>query len=119
MKTRQDPRHKRRQLIIKELFKLQFHNQKVSEYTKTIIKHIAYIDSQIQKAAPEFPVDKINRVDLAILRLSVFEIMIERKEPRNVIIDEAVELAKEYSSDSSPGFVNGVLGKIIMHEKLT
>ncbi len=117
MKTPQDPRHKKRQLLIQELFSLQFHKQKVSENTKIIISHIDNIDVQIQKAAPEFPVDKINRVDLAILRLATYEILVEQKEPQNVIIDEAVELAKEYGNNTSPAFVNGVLGKILTYAK--
>lgn len=119
MKTPHDPRHKRRQLIIQELFSLQFHKQRVSENTKIIINHKEKIDVQIQKAAPDFPVEKINRVDLAILRLSTYEILIEQKEPQNVIIDEAVELAKEYGNETSPAFVNGVLGKIVTYAKLT
>lgn len=117
MKTPQDPRHKKRQLIIQELFSLQFQNQKVSENSKTIIKHITTIDNYIQQSAPEFPVTKINRIDLAILRLAVYEILIEKKEPQNVIIDEAVELAKEYGNETSPGFINGVLGKIVTYAK--
>jgi N utilization substance protein B len=117
MKTSHDPRHKRRQHIIQQLFSLQFHNQKASDYAKAIINNKHDLDMNIQKAAPEFPVDKINRVDLAILRLAAYEIMLDKKEPRNVIIDEAVELAKEFGNDKSPGFVNGVLGKIITNEQ--
>lgn len=115
MKTPQDPRHKKRQQIIQELFSLQFHNQKASEKTRLIVDREREIDEWIQKAAPDFPVDKINRIDLAILRLASYEMMIEKKEPKNVIIDEAVELAKEYGNESSPGFVNGVLGKIVTY----
>ena len=50
---------------------------------------------------------------MAILRLAVFELMIGKKEPPKVIVDEAIELAKEYGGDKSPGFVNGALGKIV------
>ncbi len=75
------------------------------------------MDKYIQSAAVEFPVDKINRVDLAILRLAAYEILVLKTEPENVIIDEAVELAKEFGNEKSPGFVNGVLGKIITNEK--
>lgn len=119
MKTSLDPRHKKRQETIQELFSLQFHKQKVSEKTKTIISHKNKIDEQIQKAAPDFPVEKINQVDLAILRLATYELLLEQKEPKNVIIDEAVELAKEYGQDTSPAFVNGVLGQIVTYAKLT
>jgi N utilization substance protein B len=119
MKTSQDPRHKKRQRTIQELFSLQFHKQTVSENTKIIIKQKDIIDAQIQKAAPDFPVEKINRVDLAILRLATFEILVEQKEPQSVVIDEAVELAKEYGNETSPAFVNGVLGQIVTYGKLS
>lgn len=119
MKTSQDPRHKNRQKTIQELFSLQFYKQKASERTKSIINHKNKIDTQIEKAAPDFPVEKINQVDLAILRLATYELLVEKKEPENVIIDEAVELAKEYGQDTSPSFVNGVLGQIVTYAKLT
>lgn len=71
-----------------------------------------YIDGLIEKSAPQFPISKIAKIDVAILRLAVFELCINKKEPPKVIIDEAVELAKEYGSSSSPPFINGVLGTI-------
>ena len=71
------------------------------------------IDQKIAKAAPEYPIEKINKTDLAILRLAVYELLLEKSQPAKVIIDEAVELAKEYGGDSSPAFVNGALGKLI------
>ncbi len=119
MKTSDDPRHRKRQKAIKDLFGLEFHQQSVGDRTKEILKNKTVIDSKITTAAPDFPLEKINRVDLAILRLAAFELLIEKKEPKNVIIDEAIELAKEYGGDTSPSFVNGVLGHIIKHEKLT
>lgn len=119
MKTSLDPRHKKRQHAIQELFSLQFLQQKVSNKTQAIIDYKDKIDTQIQKAAPEFPVEKINKIDLAILRLAIYELLVEQKEPQNVIIDEAVELAKEYGNETSPAFVNGVLGQIIKHGKIT
>ena len=67
----------------------------------------------IRKAAPEFPIEKINKVDLAILRLAVYELFFEKSAPPKVVVDEAIELAKEYGSETSGGFVNGALGKLI------
>lgn len=119
MKTSQDPRHQRRQHLIQEIFSSEFHKQEVSQTTREILKHTELLDEQIQKAAPDFPVDKINRVDLAILRLAIYELLIEKDTPPNVIIDEAVELAKEFANETSPAFVNGVLGHIISHAKFT
>ena len=113
MKNPRDPRHKRRQKLVEELFKLDFHKQKASPDAQKIFKKISLIDKKIEKAAPEFPVDKINKADLAILRLAVFELLFEKKQPVRVIIDEAVELAKEYGGETSPSFVNGALGNII------
>lgn len=113
MKTPQDPRHKKRQRLVQELFSMQFHTQKVSKETKEILEMKEQVDAVIEKAAPEFPVNKINNVDLAILRLALFELLFEKKEPQKVIIDEAVELAKEYGGNSSYSFINGVLGTVL------
>lgn len=92
---------------------IDFHKQKVSLDTKKILEHIAFIDKKIAIAAPEFSIDKINKTDLAILRLAVYELKVSKKEPSKVIIDEAIELAKEYGGDSSPAFINGALGNIL------
>ena len=113
MKNPLDPRHKKRQKIVEDLFKIEFHKQRVGEYAKKIISKKDFIDKQIGKSAPEFPIAKINKVDLAILRLAVYELLIEKTAPKKVIIDEAIELAKEYGGDSSPGFINGALGNLL------
>src|SRR3989344_811821 len=112
MKTPLDPRHKKRQKLVEELFKVDFHKQRTNKYAKVIFANKKFIDKKIEGAAPEFSIDKINKVDLAILRLAVYELLIERTQPTRVIIDEAIELAKEYGGDSSPAFVNGALGNI-------
>jgi transcription antitermination protein NusB len=113
MKNPLDPRHIRRQKAVEDLFKYDFKKQPISNLSRIIIKSIDKINKEIEEAAPEFPLDKINRVDLAILKLAVFELAVEKKEPAKVIIDEAVELAKEYGGETSPSFVNGVLGKVL------
>lgn len=113
MKTSQDPRHKKRQKAVEDLFKIDFHKQPIGLFPKEILKHKEEVDALIHKAAPEFPIDKINKVDLSILRLAVYELTIEKKEPPKVIIDEAIELAKEYGGETSPAFINGALGEIV------
>lgn len=112
MKTAHDPRHLKRRLAVQELFAETFtHQNNLSEITQNIISQLETIDKKISQSAPTWPLDKLNKIDLAILRLSVYEI--EKSEvPPKVIIDEAVELAKEFGSESSPSFVNGVLGTI-------
>jgi len=117
MKTSEDPRHKKRQHLVQELFSIDFHNQHVSKQAEVIFKHKDELDERIKQAAPDFPVEKINKTDLAILRLAVYELLLEKEEPQNVIIDEAVELAKEFGNDTSPSFINGVLGHLIPYAK--
>jgi N utilization substance protein B len=110
-----DPRHELRIKIIQQLFALSFlksKDQLIDSKTKQVIKNITKINLLIKKYAPKYPLDKIAKVDLAILQLAVFELMIEKKQPAKVIIDEAVELAKELGSDKAFGFVNAVLGKV-------
>lgn len=113
MKTPQDPRHKKRQKIVEDLFRNEFLKQKVGNDAKLVIEHLKEVDEKIQEAAPEFPINKINRSDLAILRLAVYELIVEKKQPPKVIVDEAIELGKEYGGETSPSFINGALGKIL------
>lgn len=117
MKTSNDPRHKKRREIVKILFAQSFLTQPYkNSMVEEITKNLPEIDKIIERLAPEFPIDKINRVDLAILRLGVYEMTIDKKEPSKVVIDESIELAKELSGDSSPVFVNGALGKLMKEE---
>lgn len=112
MKTSQDPRHIRRRILVKSLFAESFTKQpSKNEAVNHILKNLKKIDKIISDAAPTWPIDKINKIDLAILRVSVYELLNEETPPK-VVIDEAVELAKEYGSESSSGFVNGVLGSV-------
>ena len=124
MKTSLDPRHIRRKKIVESLFSQSFLEQKSPASTSEagrakikkvheILANLSEIDKNIYEIAPEFPIDKINRIDLAILRLAVFELLIEKKEPPKVIVDEAVEIAKEFGGDSSPAFINGALGNLL------
>lgn len=113
MKTSLDPRHKRRQKIVEDLFRIEFTKQRVSKDADNVIKNLDFVDEKITQAAPEFPINKINKTDLAILRLAVYELLIEKSQPPKVIIDEAIELGKEYGGDTSPSFINGALGKIL------
>lgn len=116
MKTIKDPRHQKRREAVKILFAETFTPQ--SERPELVIKILEKkdkIDTEIQKSATEWPIDKLNKIDLAILRLAVYELMTTDTPPK-VIIDEAVELAKEFGAESSPSFVNGVLGTIFKEE---
>jgi len=79
-----------------------------------VISHLEEIDAIITKSAPERPLAQINIVDRNILRMGLFEVLLERADdvPVKVAINEAVELAKNYGGDKSYSFVNGVLGMV-------
>ena len=73
-------------------------------------EHMAEIDALIEQSAKGWDPERMNKVDLAILRLAIYE-MKWGETPVGVAINEAVELAKKFSSDEAPAFINGVLGK--------
>jgi transcription antitermination protein NusB len=74
------------------------------------------LDEVIAKNAPEWPFDQMAAIDRNILRLAVWEFAISGQTPVKVAINEAVELAKHYGSDSAPRFINGVLGSLSERE---
>jgi N utilization substance protein B len=74
------------------------------------------LDQLISKYAPEWPLDQIAAIDRNILRIAFWEFAIYRQTPVKVAINEAVELAKQFGSDSAPRFINGVLGALVDHE---
>ena len=78
-----------------------------------IIEHRADLDALIQDNAPEWPLDQVAVIDRNLLRMAIFEFVVEGNTPVKVAINEAVELAKVFGSDSSGRFVNGVLGAIV------
>lgn len=70
------------------------------------------LDTTIGKSAPEWPIDQITPIDRIILEIAIFELKYEKDLPPKVAIDEAVELAKQFGSDNSSKFINGVLGSV-------
>ncbi len=74
------------------------------------------LDQIIARYAPEWPLDQIAAIDRNILRVACWECAVRRETPVKVAINEAVELAKMYGSDSAPRFVNGVLGSLAEHQ---
>ncbi|MEO8357976.1 MAG: transcription antitermination factor NusB [Chloroflexota bacterium] len=74
------------------------------------------LDELIAKYAPEWPLDQIAAIDRNVLRMALWEFAVYRETPLKVAINEAVELAKLFGSDSAPRFVNGVLGALADHQ---
>ena len=73
------------------------------------------LDLIIAKHAPEWPLDQVATIDRNIMRIALWEIAISNQTPLKVAINEAVELGKIYGSESTPRFVNGVLGSLALH----
>ena len=107
-----------------EIFKLRLEDEPLSddlvEFARQLIFGILPItttlDNLIARYAPEWPLDQIAAIDRNILRMALWEFAVYRQTPIKVAINEAVELAKLYGSDSAPRFVNGVLGALVDHQ---
>mgnify|MGYP000256494592 CR=1 FL=1 len=74
--------------------------------------HRQEIDRLIRRKAPAWPLEQLSPVDRNVLRLAIYEVLFDNRVPVRAAINEAVELAKRFGSDSSPRFVNGVLGSV-------
>lgn len=83
-----------------------------SHLVQGVIEHQDDLDKLIARYAPEWPLEQMAIIDRNILRIAIFEFLIDGGTPVKVAINEAVELAKTYGSDSAPRFVNGVLGSL-------
>lgn len=77
-----------------------------------IVQKLAQIDEKINSSSIGWDIDRLDKVDLAVLRLAVYEIIFDKNVPSKVAINEAIELAKEYSSEKSYRFINAILAKI-------
>jgi transcription antitermination protein NusB len=127
------PRHKARTIALQALYEVDSAArpaeavvERALEETNLTEENIAFvrdlvngtllhkndIDSKIQKFAPAWPLEQMAMVDRNILRLAIFEILFDNKVPVKVAVSEAVELAKTFGSETSPKFVNGVLGSV-------
>ena len=85
----------------------------IKQVLNGVFENISDIDKLILSNLKNWTLDRIAKIDLAILRLAIFEIMYMKDIPEKVSINEAVELAKEYGNNDSKSFVNGILAKIL------
>ena len=125
-----------REHVFRMLFRIEFNNEaelpeqetlyfdlleecseKEQEYIlnkyRAIKERVEEIDNLLNELSEGWKTTRMNRVDLTILRLATYEIKWDEDVPTGVAINEAVELAKRYSSDQGPAFVNGVLAKVV------
>lgn len=103
--------------ILARLLEEEVLPDEAANFTRSLVNGVLQnkngIDDMIQKFAPAFPINQIATVDRNILRLAIFEILFDNRVPVKAAINEAVELAKSFGSDTSKKFVNGVLGAIV------
>ena len=128
-------RHELRESIFLLLFRIEFHEvdqlpeqlqifmdsisherEKDTHYIEEkydlVMSHLTEIDEKINAITDGWKTSRMGKVDLAIIRLAVYEILFDEDVPTGVAINEAVELAKQFGTDDSHSFVNGVLSKI-------
>jgi N utilization substance protein B len=95
-------------------------DERLMDFVQAIVQGVWPIrhnlDGFISEHAPEWPLDQVAIIDRNILRIALWEFAVNGETPIKVAINEAVELAKTYGSDSSPRFVNGVLGSLATHQ---
>jgi N utilization substance protein B len=127
-------RHKARTIALQTLYELDCSSHKpkgtlarllegkalpdeAADFARSLVKGVIQnkkgIDDVIQRFAPAFPINQIATTDRNILRLAIFEILFDNRVPVKAAINEAVELAKSFGSDTSKKFVNGVLGSVV------
>jgi N utilization substance protein B len=107
-----------------EVYQERLEDEGLSEDLAEFVRQILFgilplrekLDLIIARYAPEWPMDQIAAIDRNILRIAVWEFTLEKGTPVKVAINEAVELAKLYGSDSAPRFINGVLGSLAEHQ---
>ena len=85
----------------------------VAQRADKIIELLPQIDAKLDEISKGWKLDRLGKVELAILRLAIFEMNFDEDIPTNVALNEAVELAKTFGGDTSPSFINGVLGKLV------
>jgi len=132
-------RRESREIIMKLLYQLEIQKddresqveEALSEYTlpdrerkyivgtiNGVFEHIEEIDKTIESFSMGWPINRISKVDLAILRFATYEIKYNDEIPENISINEAVELAKKYSGAESASFINGILGSVTKSKQL-
>lgn len=144
MDNNSDPRHQARVMALQKLFERHFVCDDITkgyseEYDLEELKEIneedfdeglfnklftgtqeyhELADEVIKSLAPQWPLEMINKVDLQVLRMSIFEGFIEKLTPVKVVLNEAIELGKEFGGMPSGKFINGVLGNLVENKKM-
>lgn len=112
LEIQKEDREKQIKMVLEENVPSQKDKNYINEVISGVFNNISHIDKLIEKHSKGWKINRISKVNLSILRLSIFEILYRDDIPYSVSINEAVELAKKYSGDDSGSFINGILSKI-------
>ncbi len=104
--------------ILQMLEEKKYNVRLYEEIIDGVNKHKNNIDKVIAEIAPAWPIDQINPLNLVILRCAIWEAFLAQKTPPKVVINEAIELDKVFSTEENSGFINGVLGNIYNNEEV-
>jgi len=88
----------------------------IADVVHGVFENVEYIDGVIEKYSKGWKLNRISKIDLSILRLSIYEMKFRNDIPYSVSINEAIELAKKYSAEESGAFINGILGRISLSQ---
>lgn len=133
-------RRKSREIAMKLLFEMSINKEELNEIihnfkenTDTSLKDVDFeyinkiiqgvqdnietIDSKIEENLTKWKLNRLSKIDLTILRISTYEIIFVEDIPEKVAVNEGIELAKKYSAENSPAFINGVLGNMMKIQK--
>ena len=89
----------------------------ITKFAEGILKNVKKLDEQLQPLAPDWPLEQIARIDHIILQMGAYELQYHDDVPPKVVINESVELAKEFGGENSSKFINGVLGTLLKSVK--
>lgn len=138
MASNTDPRHHARSLALQVLYEIDATRHPVGDVLRErletddvvpqartlatalvrgVLAHRPQLDTLIRHYAPEWPLDQIATIDRNILRIAIYELGASSQIPVKVAINEAIELAKTFGTESTPRFINGVLGSLASHEQ--
>lgn len=104
--------------LLEELEAKSYEANLTNDIVEGVVNLYPEIDKIVQKLAPAWPINQIAPVDLAIIRMGVWEGFIAKKNPIKVVINEVVELGKQFGGETSGSFINGVLGALAKSEEL-
>lgn len=112
LEFQKDDREEQINYVLEENSLIDKDREYVTDVVEGVAKNLSYLDKIIEDLSKGWRIGRISKVDLSIMRLSIYEICFRNDIPYSVSVNEAVELAKKYSNEDAGSFVNGILSKV-------